>query len=217
MDNIKKVVNELAKWDALMADGRKEMNKHKLSIQNEAASALENSKVKQVKFYGDDSNCAIVTTAEKVELVSIEYLRGVIPENILKDFAKEEIQYKLTAPFKNVVGPLVSGNYTERKVLDIIEEMNLSEGKAKVAKKKLKGNFEKDVEFLKTIGHSQEEAEHWAYFITEAAAWERIVNFMEVSGYEEGTPGFQDAIKKLKHAVIVDETLKIGVEYEKDE
>ncbi|MCC5911342.1 MAG: hypothetical protein JJT76_12975 [Clostridiaceae bacterium] len=217
MNRIKEAVNELAKWDALMSDGRKEMNKHKLTIQNEAATALDNSKVKQVKFWGDDSNCAIVTTAEKVDLVSIEYLKGVIPENILKDFAKEEVQYKLTAPFKNVVGPLVSGSYTEKKVLDVIGEMNLSEDKAKVAKKKLKGNFDKDVELLKTIGYNQEEAEYWAYFITEAAAWERIVNLMEVSGYEEGTEEFYEALKKLKHAVIVDETLKIGVEYEKEE
>lgn len=217
MDKVKKAVNELAKWDALMADGRKEMNTHKLTIQNEAATALENSKVKQVKYWGDESNCAVVTTAEKVDLVSIEYLKGVIPDNILKDFAKEEVQYKLTTSFKNIVGPLVRGDYTEKKIVDVVGEMKLPEDKSKVAKKKLKGKFEKDVEFLKTIGYTKEEAEHWAYFISEAAAWERIVNLLEVCGYKENTQEFEEAINKLKHAVIVDETLKIGIEYEKEE
>lgn len=216
MDKLRKAVNELAKWDALIAAGKKEMNKHKLTIQNEAASTLENSKLKQVKYWGDESNCAVITAAEKVDLVSIEYLRNVIPENIIKDFAKEEVQYKLTTPFKNIVGPLVCGDYTEKKLKDVIKEMNLPEDKKKVAKKKLKGKFEKDLEFLKTIGYTQEEAEHWAYFISEAAAWERIVNLFEISGYKEGTLEFKEAIEKLKHAVIVEETLKIGIEYEKE-
>jgi len=64
-------VNELAKWDALMKEGRKEMDKHKLVIQQEAVGFLDNSKVKQVKYYGEDSNCATVTTSEKVECVLI--------------------------------------------------------------------------------------------------------------------------------------------------
>ncbi|MFT9496347.1 hypothetical protein [Anaerosolibacter sp.] len=207
-------VNELAKWDKLMADGRKEMNKHKLIIQNEATKDLENSKIKQVKYWGDEQNCAVATMAEKVELISQAYLKQIIPEDILKDFLKEEVQFKLTDAFKKIVAPLANGNYTEQTIADVIKQMNLEPHLEKVAKKKLKGRFEKDLEFLRSIGFEEKDAEHWAYFASEAAAWERIVKLLNVSGYKEGTVEFNEALEGIKQAVIVEESLKIGVEYE---
>lgn len=215
--NLATVVNEFAKWDKLLGEGRKEVNKLKLHIQNEAVKEIENSKIKQVKFWGDDKNCAVATMAEKVELISIAFLGEIIPEKVLNEFIKEEVQYKLTDAFKKIVAPLASGNYTEQKVSDVIKQMNLDVDTEKLARKKLKGKFEKDVEFLKSIDMTEKEAEHWAYFISEAAAWEKIVKLLQVSGYKEGTAEFQEALEGIKQAVIVEESLKIGIEYDTEE
>lgn len=210
-------VNKLIEWDRLMSEGRKEMNKLKLIIQKEAEKDFGSSKVKQLKYWGDDNSCAIATIAEKVEMISYSFLEEVIPEKVLKEFLKEEMQYKLTEPFKKILAPLISGNYTEQKISDVIKEMKLELEMENLAKKKLKGKFDKDVEFLQTIGMDLKAAEHWAYFIAEAAAWERIVKLLRISGHQEGTKEFYEAINGLKQAVIVEETLKIGLDYKEDD
>ena len=58
-----------------------------------------------------------------------------------------------------------------------------------------------------------EDAEHYAYFIQEAAAYEKIVYMLETAGYKKGSDEFQAALDALRHAVIVEEGIKIGVEY----
>lgn len=211
-------VNEYAKWDKFQKEAKANADEYKLVIQNKAVAELENRKTKQIKYWGSDQNCATATNTEKVTMISYEFLKDVIPEKILKEFVKpEEPQYKMTDPFKKMVGPLLAGNYTEQTIADVIKQMHLPADLEKLAKKKLKGtNFEKDVEFIKQFGYDQEEAEYWAYFVNEAATWERIVKLLAVSGYKEGTNEFEKAIENLQAALIVEETLKIGIEYQKE-
>ncbi|WP_027625543.1 hypothetical protein [Clostridium lundense] len=171
MSNIGEIVDKYAEWDKLVEDGKKEINKIKADLQKEAVSQLENSKTKQVKFWGNDSNCATATNTESVKLISIEYLKQMIPENVLADFVKEEKDYKMTDAFKKMLAPICLGNYVEQKVVDIIVQLPVSDDDKKLAKKKLKGVWEKDKAFLVSIGMTEDDAEHWAYFISEASAW----------------------------------------------
>ncbi len=215
-NNIAPLVDKYAKWDKQIEDGKKETNKIKAEIQNVAVKELGNSKLKQVKYWGNDSNCATATTTESVKLISIAYLKQVIPEEILNDFVKLDTDYKMSDAFKKILAPLCLGNYVEQRVLDVIGQMPLNDDHKTLAKKKLKGNWEKDKDFLISIGVSDNDAEHWAYFIAEAAAWEKILHLLKVAGYKEGTFEFDEALSDLKKAVIVEENLKIGIEY-KDE
>lgn len=217
MSNIKEMVDKYAEWDKLVEDGKKEINKFKAELQKEAVTELENSKIKQVKFWGNNSNCAIATNTESVKLISIEYLRQIIPGNVLADFVKEEKDYKLTDAFKKILAPICLGNYVEQKLEDVIEQLPVSEDDRKLARKKLKGVWEKDKSFLISIGMTETDAEHWSYFISEASAWEKISHFLKVCGYEEGSVEFNEAIEDLKKAVIVDEGIKLGIEYKADD
>lgn len=217
MSNVAQIVDKYAEWDKLVEDGKKEINKIKADLQKEAVTQLENSKIKQVRFWGNDSNCATATNSESVKLISIEYLKQMIPENVLSDFVKEEKDYKMTDAFKKMIAPICLGNYVEQKVVDIIAQLPVSDDDKKLAKKKLKGNWEKDKAFLISIGIDTEDAEHWAYFISEASAWEKVSHFLKVSGYKEGTEKFNEALENLKKAVIVDESIKIGIEYKEEE
>lgn len=217
MSNIGEIVDKYAEWDKLVDDGKKEINKYKADIQKEAVSKLENSKTKQVKFWGNDSNCAIATSTESVKLISIQYLKQMVPENVLADFIKEEKDYKMTDAFKKMLAPICLGDYVEQKVADVIDQIPTSDDNKKLARKKLKGVWEKDKAFLISIGLKSEDAEHWAYFISEANAWEKVSHFLKVSGYQEGTEEFMEALDNLKKAVIVDEGIKIGIEYKVDD
>jgi len=216
LSEIKALVDEYAKWDRLLAEGKIETDKVKTKIQKNAMSDLENAKSKQVKYWGTDSNCATATATESVKLISYEYLKYMIPEKVLNEFVKPDTVYKMSDTFKKIIAPLCQGSYIEQRVSDVIKQMPLEPDKVKLAAKKLKGNWEKDKAFLMSLGLNDEDAEYWAFFVAEAAAWERIVYFLEVAGYVEGTEGFQIALQSLRNAVIVEENLKVGIEYDKE-
>ncbi|HWP96434.1 MAG TPA: hypothetical protein VN426_06255 [Syntrophomonadaceae bacterium] len=212
-DKIKQLVDEYAKWERLIKDGKVEIEKIKAQIQEIAVSEMENSKHKTTKYYGTESNVAIVTKAETVKMASFSFLRSVLG-SVTGDFVKEDVTYKMTDPFKKMVAPLCQGGYIEQKLADVIEQMHVDEATAKVLKKKLKGDPDRDMKILTSAGIPDEDIEYWVYFIAEAVAYEKIVKLLEVSGHPESTPEFYKAIQDMKLALIVEESLKIGIEYE---
>ncbi len=215
-NNIKQLVDEYAKWDQLITEAKTEIDKIKAKLQARAAEELENSKTKTVKYHGSTNNVASIVTSESVKLVSITYLRSVLGD-ILKDFVKEETTYKLSDPFKRIIAPLCLGNYIERTLDDVIKEMDVDANAAKVLRKKLRGDINKDRKLLASINMAPEDIDYWIYFIVEALAFERITRLLKISGYEYGTPEYDAAIDGLKQALITEEGLKIGIDYEEEQ
>lgn len=214
---ITELVDKLAEWEKLAKDAKVEITKIESELQRRAVAELENKKFKQVKFYGSNGNVAVITNAETVKMVSYEFLKNILGENIIKDFVKEKpVSYDLTDHFKKIVAPIILKNYIEATLDSAISQLGLDEKKAKLARKKLKGNYEKDIDFFKSIGFESNVAEENAFLVKEAIAYEKLVYLLDVAGYAEGTKKFYTAIENLRHAVIVEETLKIGVDYEED-
>jgi len=214
-NDIKQLVDEYAKWDQLLTEAKAEIDKIKAKIQARAAEELENSKIKTVKYYGSNNNVASVGTSETVKLVSFTYLKLVLGA-ITGDFVKEETTHKLSDPFKRIVAPLCTGNYTEQTLDDVIRQMDVDANAAKVLRKKLRGDVNKDRKILASIGMAPEDIDHWLYFIVESLAYERIARLLKVAGYEYGTPEYDKAIFALKQALITEEGIKIGIEYEEE-
>lgn len=215
-EKLKNLVDEYTRWDRLQREAKVEIDKIKAQIQEIALPEIENSKHKSARYFGTSNNIVTVTTSETVKLISYSFLKAVLGETI-EDFIKEEKSYKIADPFKKIVAPLCLGNYIEQKLADVIAQMNVDEKTAKVLKKKLKGDAQKDAKVLESLGISPKDIEHWAYFIAEAMAYEKIVKMLEVAGHKEGTPEFEAAIADMKLAVITEEGLKIGIEYEDED
>ncbi len=211
MSESKQLVDELARWDKLSKEAKVEIDKIKAQIQEIAAPDLENSKLKTVRYYGTNNNMAIITAPDTVKMVSYSFLSSVLG-GITGDFIKQETNYKMSDPFKKIVGPLCTGEFIEIKLDDAIAQMQVDEKTANVLRKKLKGNPEKDRKVLESVGIDN--LDHWVYFVSEAIAYEKIVKLLEVAGYPEGTAEFVKAMADLKLALIVEEGLKIGIEYE---
>ncbi len=211
MSESKQLVDELARWDKLSKEAKVEIDKIKAQIQEIAAPDLENSKLKTVRYYGTNNNMAIITAPDTVKMVSYSFLNSVLG-GITGDFIKQETNYKMSDPFKKIVGPLCTGEFIEIKLADVIAQMQVDEKTANVLRKKLKGNPEKDRKVLESVGIDN--LDHWVYFVSEAIAYEKIVKLLEVAGYPEGTAEFVKAMADLKLALIVEEGLKIGIEYE---
>ena len=212
-DNIKAMVDEYVKWDNLLAEAKREIEKLKADFQKWGLELMADKKVKQVNFWGNEHNKVVVTTTETLKLVSYSFLKNVIGEALLKDFVKEEPQYKLSEPFKRLLTAIFQGNYVDQPVQEIIDHLTDDKKTGTTLKKKLKGNWEKDVKALQVIaGLSREDAEHYAYFIVEAMNYEKIVHLLVIAGYEKDSGAFRAALESLRHAVVVEEGIKIGAE-----
>ncbi|MTI82721.1 MAG: hypothetical protein FH756_02240 [Firmicutes bacterium] len=212
---MKAKVDEYAKWVNLAAEAKIEIDRLKAEFQKQALDALENKKVKQVEFWGNDNAKVEVTTSETLKLVSYEFLKQAIGEVLVKDFVKAEPKYKLSEPFKRLLTAVFQGDYIEQSVDDVIAQITSDEKTKKTLKKKLKGNWKKDIVHLKNIaGLDDSDAEHFAYFVKEAKNHESIVNLLEAAGYKVGSQEFKEALKRIRHAVIVDEGIKVGLEVE---
>lgn len=211
MADIKMLVDELAKWDQLAKAAKAGAEKVKAQIQELAIPELENSKDKTVKYYGTGSNVVTVTNSATVKIASLSFLRSVLGD-VTEDFVKEEVSYKLSEPFKRMMAALCTGNYIEQTLNEVIAQMAVDEVTAKLLRKKLKGNPDKDRVLLESLGIK--DVDHWVYFVAEAVAYEKIHRLLDVAGYISGTPEYDKAMYNLKLAVIVEEGLKIGIEYE---
>lgn len=212
---IKSNVDEFAKWTDLLAEARKEVDKLKTEFQKKALEMMQDKKVKQVEFWGTKNAKVLVTTTETTKLTFVSRLKEVMEKALSDCITEEEPKYKMTDFFKNVATAIFQGTYVEQSVDEVIRQISDDEKVRKTLKKKLKGKWGKDVEYLKVIaGLDDKGAEHFAYFIQEAFNHEKIVQLLEAAGYKEGSEDFEAALSVIKNAVVVEEGIKVGLESE---
>lgn len=215
--DIRSIVDEYAKWDKLQKEAKTIVDGLKASIQAAALEMMKNSKQKQVEFYGTGANKATITQADTVKLVAPTIIKNTLGE-VFGDFVKEKVTVEATEPFKRVLSAILQGSFSETTLDEAIRQMDVDDKTAKLLKKKLKGVWEKDVVTLETVANmDKEKAEHYAYFVNEAIYFDKIVSILGAAGYEYNTDSFEIALTALKHAAGVEETIKIGIEYEKIE
>lgn len=212
---IKAKVDEYTKWDNLLSAAKKEVEKLKADFQKIGLDEMKDKKIKQVEFWGSKNSKVVVTVAESLKLVSYNFLLKIMGATLLGDLVKVETEYKPKEPFKRLLTAIFQGNYSEHPVNGVIEQITEDEKTRKVLKKKLKGNWDKDVESLKAIaGLNQTDAEHYAWFIHEAKNYEKIVHLLEAAGHEREGNTIDEVMEKLRHAVVVEESVKVGLEKE---
>lgn len=210
---VKAKVDEFVKWDRLAAECKTEIEKLKGEFQKLGIEGMQDKKVKQVDFWGNNKAKVIVTCSESVKVVSHTFLLQILGD-ILKDFAKEDTNYKYSDPFKRILTAIFQGTYFDQPLDDVIAQITPDDTVRNVLKKKLKGNWDKDVETLKNMGLSQKHAEHYAFFVQEAANYAKIVQLLEAAGHKKESPTFEVALQAIKNAVIVEEGIKVGVQSE---
>jgi hypothetical protein len=210
---IKAKVDEYAKWAKLSEECKQVMEKLKGEFQKLGVEALNDKKSKQVEFWGTNSKI-VVTCSESLKVVSHTYLLKTLGD-VLKDFSKEKVTYDYSKPFENILISLFQGAYVEETLDDVIDQISTNDKIRKVLKKKLKGNWKKDVDTIQNVtGKTRNEAEYYAYFIQEAINYGKIIQLLETAGYHKGTDEFDAAVQAIRNAVIVEESIKVGLETE---
>ena len=172
---------------------------------------LENTKYKTVTYASEQGNKVTATIAETLKLTYPTLLKKIFGA-AYSDAVKEETKYTLTTPAKRMLTKVWTGSYIKQS-LDAIAKLPVDDTIRKKLAKKLKGaNFETDKKNLINIGNlSEQEANEYAYLISEAAVWQSYSTLLELNGITSDSD-IAEITKLIDTAMIVDESTKISVE-----
>ena len=179
-----------------------------------ATADLKDTKLLTAAYWGSQNSRVTVTNASTVKPVSLTMVKKLLGE-ISGDFIKTEITDTMTAPCKKLLAMAAQGNYTEGSLESVIGQISADPKNQATLRKKLKGRWDKDKAMLmKVAGLPEQEASDWAYLAAEVINWEWLTQVLKAASWE-GSP--QEAIDIIRAAVIVEESIKVGIEAEKPE
>lgn len=208
MNDIKKLIDELAELNSNMAELKKRKDVIEAEITKQCESDLANTKYKSIYYCGTDAELKAVN-AESLKITYASFLPFIFNKTY-SDAVKENKTYKLSASATRMIIGLWKGNYIESTVADVIEQMPVSADEKKQLLKKCKGiDYDKDVQaILKFTTLSESDAKEYAYLINEAAVWQDFKNMLVLNGIKTELE-INDILMKIKSAFVVEDSTKI--------
>lgn len=149
--------------------------------------------------------------AATVKPISWVVIKEVLGKTV-PDFLKEETKYSLTEVAKTMLANMFKGDYIEDSIENVVCRMTDDPKKQKVLMKRLKGKYKQDMKnIMKYAELDEKDASDYAFMVSEVMAYQNILRIMEASG-NGGT--VEEAVEKVKSALIVEDTIKVSLEAE---
>lgn len=203
--NIAEKVSKAIEIDKRMKEDKKELDTIKADLQAEALQEMENKNLKYIEYFGDSGICAI-TYKQKFEVDNLPALVENVGEVIEGKYTKEEtIKITVDSKFKDALIALYKGDYKQHDLEQILKDLYLDEKQIKVALKKLKGDFKKDKDVLESLG-VKSDIEEELDAIREHKNYELVEKFFDLEKID---------IEKVKKAISVEDSLSVGLSYDK--
>ncbi len=211
-EQVKRYVDEFAALSLEAERIKNRMDWLKGYFETLATDDLKDTKLLTASYWGSQNSRVTVTNTATVKPVSLTMVKKLLGE-ISGDFIKTETTDKMTDPCKKLLAMAAQGNYTEGSLEDVIRQISADPKIQATLRKRLKGRYEKDKAMLeKVAGLPEREASDWAYLAAEVINWEWLTQVLQAASWE-GSP--QEAIDIIRAAVIVEESIKVGIEAEK--
>lgn len=208
---IREAVDRYAELQAQIDGAKLEMDGIKAYIEAQAEADLEDTKMKTVEYYGTHGCRVIVQNAATVKPISWVVIKEVLGKTV-PDFLKEETKYLLTEVAKTMLSNMFKGDYIEDSIENVVCRMTDDPKKQKVLMKRLKGKYKQDMKnIMKYAELDEKDASDYAFMVSEVMAYQNILRIMEASG-NGGT--VEEAVEKVKSALIVEDTIKVSLEAE---
>lgn len=208
---IREAVDRYAELQAQIDGAKLEMDGIKAYIETQAEADLEDTKMKTVEYYGSHGCRVVVQNAATVKPISWVVIKEVLGKTV-SDFLKEETKYSLTEVAKTMLANMFKGDYIEDSIENVVCRMTDDPKKQKVLMKRLKGKYKQDMKnIMKYAELDEKDASDYAFMISEVMAYQNILRIIEASG-NGGT--VEEAVEKVKSALIVEDTIKVSLEAE---
>lgn len=208
---LEQLVDQLADWDKLANDAKAQIAKIQAAIQERALSEMKERKVKTVQYYGSNKNYVLVTMARKVEVLNYSALLELFTDQLIANHVSKEVKtsYSLKKDFKEIASAAFFGETIQDSVQYVLKEMGMEDSQVTLALKKLKGDYEKDKNLLRSMGFGGEEVEGWIFLLHQAMTFQKMKDALKAANREID----EDSVEQIKKAVYVEETPKITVKY----
>ena len=208
MDN-KAIVKEIIILDKQIKEKKKRQEELKLIIQSQGINELENKNIKYIQYYTVDGSCD-VTYKQKMEIDNIKILEEIFDDVIVdKITKKEEVKYEIESKFKCALIAIYTGDYKKHNIEKILQDLGLDRDKIKLALKKLKGEYIADKKLLESLGVVDDELEEELDAIRENKNYELIDKYIDINSIDDVL------IDKIKRAISIEESVTLGLSYEK--
>lgn len=211
IEDRKQLIDYAIQLDKDIKEKTDSLNRIKAKLQSSGLLELENRNIKYLQLYGESGTCDI-TYRQKCDVDNVDLLRKIFGSQIDDKITREaKINYKLDSKFKNALVALYMRDYNPNDIESILLGLGLDDKQIKLAKKKLKGDYFKDKQLLKTFGVSDEDLEEELDAIRESKNYELIDKYIDIHSFDD------EMLKDLKRAISVEETLSIGLSYEAED
>lgn len=207
----RKLVNEYAMLVSQQEAITRRIDEIKAEFEQMAADELRDTKTKTATYWGHHNSRVTVTETGTVKLVSAYMLAGLLGP-LAGDFITTKTTHNMTEPCKRLLGMVCQGNYTEGSLEQLIGNITQDDAVATALRKKLKGRYEKDkATIMQLAGLSEEDASTWAYLAAEVINYEWLAQVLRAAGW---SGSIDDAVKIIRAAAIVDESVKVSISSE---
>jgi len=204
---IRTKVDMAIKLDKELKEKKKELDGIKAELQAAALVEMENKNLKYKQIFGSMGSCDVMYK-EKFEIDNYPLLRELLGEILdTKVVKKEEIKFDIDSRFKEALIALVKGEYAPYSIVEMLKGFGLDDKKAKMVERKLKGNYIRDKQVLESVGLTGD-LEEELDAIREAKNLELINRYFDTR---------EISLKKLWKAIYLEESLSIGLTYDKAE
>ena len=205
-------VNRLCRIKQQIDDLKKEADEIEGYFLKLAEDDLVNTKLKTLKYSGSGLCKVSASYSTTTKVIFPAVLKEALGE-AFKDVVKEETTYKLTEPGKRMLAGIYLKQYVQLPVQKVINEITDDFDVRAALMKKCRGvKFETDKKALMSIaGLSEEDAEHYAFFISEAACWEQFAKLVSLGKYKDN---IELVLEKIDASVVATENPKVEVSYE---
>lgn len=211
IDVISKTVDRMSQIKESMAELKCEYDLAEAEILKQFSEDIENTKLKKIRYSGVNS-CVDATMADKVSLTYPSVLKTIFG-TAYTDMVTEKVTCELKAPAKRMLAAIYNREVIKDMTLsDAIASLPCTEQAKKVLAKKIKGvKFETDCKNLIKIGElNQDDAESYAYFISEIVNWEQFLSLLKINNITSEEM-INDIIKDIDSSVVAEKTPKISI------
>lgn len=201
--------------DRSMKDMKKEMDALKAELQARGVREMEDHNVKFVRYYGLEGN-ASVTESLSLDILNPDRLKEIVGSGVwdMKVKRTEDIKYKCNPKFEQMLKAVFTGDYTFDMTLEeLFDQMSIvpdSKQRA-VLKKKLKGDFRKDYETLRSVlapgTDTAFEEELWYIYRIKNA--ELIRAFLPEELLDR-------TLEELRKCILVENKLSVTIDYDEE-
>ncbi len=206
MENKREMIDRAIKLEKQGREVKIELDGIKAKLQAEALTEMENKNTKYVEYFGSTGS-VFVSYKEKFEVDNLPALKEIFGEVLTGKVKTEEtVKITLDSKIKSAVMALYKGEYGKWDLSHLLTGMGLDQKQIKAVLKKLKGDYSKDLQTLRSFGIDSESlVEEELDAIREQKNLEMIMKFIDPAAVD---------LEKLRRAISIEESLSIGLIFE---